>query len=149
MFYQRGVPKKFAKFSGKHLCRIFFFNKVASLWTVTIFEKWLRHRSFPIYSPKIFKNTCFLEHRQTVASTIKNANFFHLAINWSERTRSWNRYNHSTTRTTRTSGTKRKNWTGWTIWGTWSTRKNRQSWRCWTKSKLFIWRFWRKKKVNP
>ena len=30
MFCKKGVLKNFAKFTGKHLCQIFFFNKVAS-----------------------------------------------------------------------------------------------------------------------
>ena len=28
---KKGVPKYFAKFTGKHLCQSFFFNKVAGL----------------------------------------------------------------------------------------------------------------------
>ena len=35
MFYWKGVPKNFAKFTGKHLCRNLFFNKVAGLRPAT------------------------------------------------------------------------------------------------------------------
>ena len=31
MLYKKGVLKNFAKFTGKYLCQIFFFNEVAGL----------------------------------------------------------------------------------------------------------------------
>ena len=31
MFYEKGVLKNFAKFTGKHLCQSLFFNKVEGL----------------------------------------------------------------------------------------------------------------------
>ena len=30
VFYKKDVPKNFAKFTGKHLCKSFFLNKIAS-----------------------------------------------------------------------------------------------------------------------
>ena len=30
VFYKKGVPRNFAKFTGKHLCQSLFFNKVAA-----------------------------------------------------------------------------------------------------------------------
>ena len=32
VLYKKGVLKNFPKFTGKHLCRSLFFNKVAGLW---------------------------------------------------------------------------------------------------------------------
>ena len=34
VFCKKGVLKIFAKFTGKHLCKSLFFNKVAGLWPV-------------------------------------------------------------------------------------------------------------------
>ena len=31
VFYEKGVPRNFTKFTGKHLCQSLFFNKVAGL----------------------------------------------------------------------------------------------------------------------
>ena len=35
MFCKKSVPRKFPKFTGKHLCQILFFNKVAGLRPAT------------------------------------------------------------------------------------------------------------------
>ena len=44
---RKGVLRKFAKFTGKHLCQSFFFNKVAGLRPATLLKKKLWHRCFP------------------------------------------------------------------------------------------------------
>ena len=60
VFYQKGVPENFAKFTGKHLCQSLFFNKVA--------EKETLAQVFSCEFCKIFKNTFFTEHLRTTAS---------------------------------------------------------------------------------
>ena len=56
-----GVIKNFAKFSGKHLCRDLFFNKVAGLKPGTLLKKRLRHSCFPGNFAK-FLRTAFLKN---------------------------------------------------------------------------------------
>ena len=46
MFYKIGVLKNFGKFTGKHLYREFFFNKVAGLQCATILKKTLGRSVF-------------------------------------------------------------------------------------------------------
>ena len=48
VFYKKDVLRNFAKFTGKHLCRTLFFNKVAGLRPTTLFKKSLWHRCFPV-----------------------------------------------------------------------------------------------------
>ena len=43
---KRSVHKDFAKFTGKHQCLNLYFNKIASLRTVNLLKKRLRHRCF-------------------------------------------------------------------------------------------------------
>ena len=47
MFYNKDLLKNFAKFTGKHLYRSFFFNKVAGLRPATLLKKILRYMCFP------------------------------------------------------------------------------------------------------
>ena len=44
VFCKKGVPKNFAKFTGKHLCQSLFFNKVAGLGAANLLKKRLWHR---------------------------------------------------------------------------------------------------------
>ena len=39
LFCQKGVLKKFAKFTGKRLCHSLFFHKIAGLRPATLFKK--------------------------------------------------------------------------------------------------------------
>ena len=55
------VLRKFAKFTGKHLCQSLFFNKVASLRPVTLLKKRLWHRCFPVNFAK-FLRIVFLQN---------------------------------------------------------------------------------------
>ena len=43
---KKGVPKNFAKFTGKHQCQSLLFNKVAGLRSATFLEKRLWHSCF-------------------------------------------------------------------------------------------------------
>ena len=45
---KKGVLKNFAKFTRKHLCWIFFYNKVAVPRPASLFKKRLWHRSLPV-----------------------------------------------------------------------------------------------------
>ena len=49
-----------AKFTGKHLCRSLFFNKVAGLRPASLLKKRLQHRCFPVKFAKFLK-TPFLQ----------------------------------------------------------------------------------------
>ena len=54
---QKGVLKNFAKFTGKHLCKSLFLNKVAG------------HRlCFPLNFAKFFRTSFFIEHLRANAS---------------------------------------------------------------------------------
>ena len=61
---RKGVPRNFAKFTGKHLCENLFLNKVAGLRPATLLKKRLWHRCFPINFAK------FLEHLGATASEV-------------------------------------------------------------------------------
>ena len=39
VFCKKGVPRKFAKFTGKHLCQSLFFNKVAGIRPATLLKR--------------------------------------------------------------------------------------------------------------
>ena len=52
VFCKKDVLRNIAKFTGKHLCQRFFFNKVAGLW----------HRCFPVNLAKFLTTSFFTEH---------------------------------------------------------------------------------------
>ena len=54
----KDVFRNFAKFTAKHLCQSFFFNKVAGLSPATLLKKKLWHRCFPVNFAK-FRSGCF------------------------------------------------------------------------------------------
>ena len=58
---RKGVLRKFAKFTGKHLCQSFFFNKLAGLRPSTLLKKRPRHRCFPVNFAKVLR-TFFLKN---------------------------------------------------------------------------------------
>ena len=64
---KKGVPKTFAKFTGKHLCQSLFFNKAAGLRPSTL-KKRIWDRCFPVYFAKFLRKTFFREHLRTTAS---------------------------------------------------------------------------------
>ena len=61
VFCKKDVLKKFAKFTGKHMCQSLFLNKVAGLSPATLFKKRLRHRCFPVNFVN-FLRTPFLQN---------------------------------------------------------------------------------------
>ena len=64
---RKGVLRNFAKFTGKHLCQVRFYNKVAGPEPVTLLKKRLWHRCFPMNIAKLLRtlfhrtplNDCF------------------------------------------------------------------------------------------
>ena len=64
VFFKKGVlnnsQESTQKFTGRHLCRSLFFDKVAGLGSTTLFRKRLWHRSFPENFAK-FLRTPFLQ----------------------------------------------------------------------------------------
>ena len=60
VLFKKGVLRNFAKFTGKHLCQSFFFNKVAGLR-----HRW--HRCFPVNFVK-FPTTLFYRTPPVAAS---------------------------------------------------------------------------------
>ena len=53
----KSVLKNFTKFTGKHLCKVFLFKKVASLKPATLLKTRLWHRCFFCEFYEISKNT--------------------------------------------------------------------------------------------
>ena len=64
MFCKKGVLRNFSKFTGKHLCRSLFFNKVAGLRPATLLKKKLLHRCFPANIGKFLRTSFLIEHPQ-------------------------------------------------------------------------------------
>ena len=62
MFGKKGVLRNLTKFTGKHLCQNFFFNKVACLRTATLLKKKLWHRCFPENFVKFLRTPFLTEH---------------------------------------------------------------------------------------
>ena len=58
---KNGVLRNFTKFTEKHLCQSFFFNKVVDLRSATLLKKGLLHRSSPVNFWK-FLRTLFLQN---------------------------------------------------------------------------------------
>ena len=67
------VLRNFAKFTGKHLCQSFFFNKVAGLRPATSLKKRLWHRCFPVNFVKFLRTTFFIEHLWWLLLSFKNS----------------------------------------------------------------------------
>ena len=64
---RKGVLRNFAKFTGKYLSQVLFYNKVAGLKLATLLKKRLWHRCFPMNFAKFLRkpfhrtplNDCF------------------------------------------------------------------------------------------
>ena len=66
---KKSVLRNFAKFTGKHLCQSFYFNKVVGLRPATLFNKRLWYSCFPVNSAK-FLRTSFYRTPLTTASVM-------------------------------------------------------------------------------
>ena len=69
VFCKKGVLKKFAKFSGKHLCQSLFFNKVAG-GACNFIKKETLAQVFSCEFCKISKNTFFYRTPPVAASVL-------------------------------------------------------------------------------
>ena len=52
---RKGALRNFTKFTGKHLCQSFFFNKVAGVRPATLLKKRLSRRCFPVNFVKFLR----------------------------------------------------------------------------------------------
>ena len=68
MFFKKGVLRNLTKFTGKHLCKSLFFNKVAGLRPAALLKKRLWHRCFPVNFAKFLRTPFFTEHLHATAS---------------------------------------------------------------------------------
>ena len=79
----RGVKiddlQNFAKFTRKHLCQSFFFNKFAGLRPATLLKKRLWHRCFPLNFCEISKNI-FSHRRPPVDGSVNK--FFKISFDF-------------------------------------------------------------------
>ena len=57
MFFKKVTLTNFAKFTGKHLCRSLYFNKIAGQKPATLLKKRLRWRRFPVNFAKLLTTT--------------------------------------------------------------------------------------------
>ena len=62
VFCKNDVLRNFAKFTRKHLCESFFFNKVAGLRPAILLKKRLTHRCLPVNFVKFLRTPFFIEH---------------------------------------------------------------------------------------
>ena len=62
MFFKIGIPKNFAKFTGKHLCQSHFFDKVAGLRTAILLRKRPWRWWFLVNFANFLRTPFFLEH---------------------------------------------------------------------------------------
>ena len=68
---RKGLLRNFAKFTGKQLCQILFFNKVAGLRSATLLKKRLWHWCFPANFAK-FLRIPFLQNTSRRLLLLKN-----------------------------------------------------------------------------
>ena len=55
VLYKKGILKKFAKLTGKHLCQSLFFKKVKGVRPGTLLKNRLWHRCFPVNFAKFLR----------------------------------------------------------------------------------------------
>ena len=62
VFCEKDVLRKFAKFTGKHMCQSLFFDKVAGLRPATLLKKRLWHWCFPVNLTKFLRTPFYIEN---------------------------------------------------------------------------------------
>ena len=65
---KKGILNHFADFTGEHLCRSLFFDKVAGLGHVNLLKQRLRRRCFPVNVAKFLRKRFFYRTPQVAAS---------------------------------------------------------------------------------
>ena len=68
MFCKKGALGNSTKFTGKHLCQSFFFNKVAGLKPGTLLKERPWYMCFPVNFAKFITTPFFIEHLWTTVS---------------------------------------------------------------------------------
>ena len=76
VFYEKGVLRNSAKFTGKNLGQSLFFNKVADLRPATLLKKRLWYRCFPVSFAKFLGTTFFYRTPLVAASRMASTFFF-------------------------------------------------------------------------
>ena len=71
MFFETDVLKNFSIFTGKHLCRGFFFNKVAGLHAWDFIKKRLQYRCFPVNIAKFLRTAFIKQHLRWLLLFVK------------------------------------------------------------------------------
>ena len=66
------ILRNFAKFTGKHLCQVLFYNKVAGPEPATLLEKRLWHRCFPMNFAKFLRTSFHRTPLNDCFSTIQH-----------------------------------------------------------------------------
>ena len=62
VFCKKGVLWSFTKFTGKHLCQSFFFNKITGLRPAVLLKKKRWHRCCPVNFVKLLRTPFFTKH---------------------------------------------------------------------------------------
>ena len=68
VFRKKGALRNFAKFTGKHLCKSLFFDKVADLSPAILLKKKLWHRCFPVNFAKFLRRPFYYRTPPVAAS---------------------------------------------------------------------------------
>ena len=69
---RKGVLRNFSKFTGKHLCQVLFYNKVAGPEPATLLKMRLWHRCFPINFAKFLRTPFHRTPLNDCSSTIQH-----------------------------------------------------------------------------
>ena len=74
VFCEKDILRNFAKFTGKHLCQRFFFNKVVGFRLATLLKNSLWHRCFPVNFVKFLRTPFLKKHlRWLLLEILKNS----------------------------------------------------------------------------
>ena len=79
----KGVLRNFAKFTGKHLYRRLFFNKVAGLRAASLLKKETLAQVFFCEFCEISKSTFYYKHLRMTVSDMRSVSKGYLSVNTS------------------------------------------------------------------
>ena len=79
VFCKKGVLRNFARFTGKHLCKSFFYS---INWPATLLKKKLWHRCFPVNLAKFVKTPFFKEYLRWLLLNCRIHWFLFFSFNW-------------------------------------------------------------------
>ena len=72
VFCEKGILRNFAKFTGKHMCRSLFLNKVTGPRPGTLLKRRLWYRCFPVNFVKFLRAPFLTEHPRWLLLTLDN-----------------------------------------------------------------------------